>query len=265
MNEYDTLVLSGASSKALTFLGALQYCYDFGLIRNVKNYVGTSAGAMICFFLAIGYSPSDIIVYICVQQLMDKMLNFNILSMIQGGGAMTFNPIQESIEKMTIEKIGYLPTLNDLKEKFDVNLTVVTYNLSKQKVVYLNYKTHPNFPCVTALKMSGNLPLVFEKFKYGTDYYIDGGIADNFPLRKGEEIGKHVLALALSGSVKKYDHSNSILEYIYSLMFIPIKSDQKNQILQKSEESTVALLESNNLKFFDFKISTREKLDIDIM
>ena len=47
-----TLVLSGASSKFFLTGGAVQYLYDNSLL-DIKNYVGTSAGAIICFFLII--------------------------------------------------------------------------------------------------------------------------------------------------------------------------------------------------------------------
>jgi hypothetical protein len=48
---------------------------------------------------------------------MEKMNDLNIVSMIQGRGAISFFNIQEQLEKMSISKIGYLPTLNDIKEK----------------------------------------------------------------------------------------------------------------------------------------------------
>ena len=74
--DYDTLVLSGGSSKGIMTLGALQYLYDNFLLKNIKNYIGTSAGAMICYLLAIGYTPVEIIVYICKHQLLEKMQHF---------------------------------------------------------------------------------------------------------------------------------------------------------------------------------------------
>ena len=71
--KYDTLVLSGASSKGLLTLGGLQYMYDNFLINNVNTYVGTSSGSIIAYFLVIGYTPIEIMMYICTHQLMEKM------------------------------------------------------------------------------------------------------------------------------------------------------------------------------------------------
>ena len=71
--EYDTLVVSGGSSKVLLTIGSLQYCYDNFLLKNIKTYIGTSSGAMLCYLLIIGYSPIDIIIYACTNQLLEKL------------------------------------------------------------------------------------------------------------------------------------------------------------------------------------------------
>ena len=68
--DYDTLVLSGGSSKGILTLGALQYCYDNFLLNKIETYVGTSSGAIISFLLIIGYSPIEIMVYICCNGLL---------------------------------------------------------------------------------------------------------------------------------------------------------------------------------------------------
>jgi hypothetical protein len=107
--SFDTLVISGASSKCIIILGALQYLYDQNYLNNIDNFTGTSAGAIVCFLLIIGYTPIEIIVYICTNQLIEKMAHFNVVAMINGHGASSFSNIYEQLEKMTIAKIGYIP------------------------------------------------------------------------------------------------------------------------------------------------------------
>jgi predicted acylesterase/phospholipase RssA len=89
---------------------------------------------------------------------------------------------------MSISKIGYLPTLNDIKEKMKKNLVCVTHNLTENRTEYLSWETHPHLPCVTAINMSANLPLVFENYRYGNCFYVDGGISDNFAIDTGEKM-----------------------------------------------------------------------------
>ena len=55
--DFDTIVLAGGSTKGLLTLGALQYAYDNNIIKNINTFIGTSAGAILCFLLIIGYTP----------------------------------------------------------------------------------------------------------------------------------------------------------------------------------------------------------------
>ena len=250
MKDFDTLIISGGSTKGILTLGALQYLYNTINIEKIHNYIGTSAGSIICFLLIIGYKPDEIITYICTKQLLENM--------------------------GSIDKIGYLPTLQNLKDKYNKNLVCSTYNLTTDNIEYLSVYTYPEMPCLIALRMSSNLPFLFEKFKYNNNFYIDGGIHDNFPIDINEELTKKleinkVIGLLISKEIYNIkdnteQSSLTLLEYIYRIMFIPI--DQtieykiKNVLTNKNIEYKIIRLFYDKLKFFHFKLSTKEKLDI---
>ena len=264
-HDYDTLVLSGGSTKGIITLGALQFAYDNYLLNNIKTYIGTSAGAMISYLLAIGYTPIEIIVYICKNQLMEKMQHFNIVAMINGSGAVSFNNISENLEKMTIEKIGYLPTIKDLKNNFGKTLICITYNLTEDKTEYISPDNYPELPCLIALRMSANLPLIFETFKYGNSFYIDGGISDNFGINIGDDMGKKVLGILLgskdNSNFNKYPDMD-ILEFIYKIMFIPISNNIESKLQNISDKCKIIKLNYDKLKFFNFNVNSKLKLDL---
>ena len=163
--NYDTLVLSGCSQKGFIILGALQYCIDNFLLTDIKYFIGTSTGAIICYLLIIGYTPIEIVVYLCTNQILERMQNLNIVAMIQGNGASSFNHLQEHLERMSIEKIGYLPTMLDIYNKFGKTLVCITHNVTENITEYISHETNPSIPCLTALHMSANLPLIFAYFK----------------------------------------------------------------------------------------------------
>jgi predicted acylesterase/phospholipase RssA len=261
-HDYDTLVLAGGSAKSIVTLGALQYVYDNYLHRNLKYYIGTSSGAMICYLLIIGYTPIEIIVYVCTQQLLEKMQNFNVFSLVQGRGACSFNVIQEQVEKMTILKIGYLPTLKDLKINFDKELVCTTYDLTESKNVFLNYKDYPNLPCITALRMTSNLPLIFENYKYGNSFYIDGGVSDNFPIDYADNIGNKILGINLLQEIKEFEPNMNTLELIYKVMFIPIQQSVEHRISKASNKCKIIQLRYDKLKFFDFNVRSQMKMEM---
>ena len=263
--KFDTLVLSGQSVRGIITLGALQYGYDHFLLDEIRNYIGTSSGAIICYLLSIGYSPVEIIVYICTNQLMEKLRHFNIVAMMNNLGASSFTSIYEQLEKMTIDKIGYLPTFSDLKHKFEKNLICVTYNYTLNTAEYLSYENTPSMPCLIALRMSANLPLIFETFKYGNSFYIDGGVSDNFGINIGDDIGEKILGILIgskdNSNFNKYPEMD-ILEFIYKIMFIPISNNIDSKLQNISEKCKIIKLNYDKLKFFNFNVNSKLKLDL---
>lgn len=263
-NKFDTLVLPGGSIKGLLILGAIQYCYDNFLLTDIQNYVGTSAGAFISFFLAIGYTPVEIITFICTNQVIEKMQHLNVFAMINNQGASSYANLSNQLEKMTLDKIGYFPTFHDIKHKFNKNLVFVTYNLTKDQGEYLCYETHPTLPCLVALRMSSNLPLVFENYKYDNNFYIDGGITDNFAIDYAEKIGNRVLGFYILYKNMTFSVSDNVLEYIFKVIYIPILEQQRNKIdkICTKKSKVVEITDNTNHTMFSFNINSFDKLEM---
>ena len=265
--EFDTLVLPGGSVKGFTTLGAIQYAQDNFLLENIVTYVGTSSGSIICYLLAIGYTSVEIMVYICTNQLLERMQHFNLVAMIQGRGATSFASIQEQLEKITIAKIGYLPTLSDLFTRYGKVLVCVTHNFTESRTEYLSYETYPHLPCITALRMSCNLPLVFDTFVYGNSQYIDGGISDNFGIRFAEARGQKVLGIALNSSVRQgnieMDKEVGLMEFALSVIMIPVEKLVNTQIEQASPTTKIACVGyKGNINLLDFNIDSHIKFEM---
>ena len=75
---YTTLVLSGGGVKGILMLGAIQYMIDNRLLEKTTTYIGTSVGAMIGYLLAIGYTPIEIVAYLCNHGNSSELTNFDI-------------------------------------------------------------------------------------------------------------------------------------------------------------------------------------------
>ena len=71
---------------------------------------------------------------------------------------------------------------------FEKKILCVTHNLTENRTEYLSLETHPHLPCVRAIHMSANLPLVFKNYRYGNCFYVDGDISDNFAIDTDEKI-----------------------------------------------------------------------------
>lgn len=187
MTTIDTIVLAGQSTNAIVTLGALQYLYDVGRISSasIVRYVGTSSGAIISAMLAIGYTPLDLLVYTCTERPYRKLSTMNIANLLLMRKSLTtIRPLSDAMTQLIVDKVGYVPTLKQLYDRFNIELVCVTYDLTSDATKYLSYRTDDGstMSIVDAAMMSSSFPFVFEPLLHSTDnhHYIDGAITDNF-------------------------------------------------------------------------------------
>lgn len=248
--SYDTLVLSSGGSKGILLLGAIQAANDEGLLYSVNTYVGSSVGSIIGYLLAIGYSPVEIIVELHRNQWIDQLKNYDLVAMINGNGATRFTPIQEALEQLTINKIGRFLTLEGLRKAYCKTLVCCTYNMTSSQVEYLSHDNYPDLPCITALKMSANIPLMFDRFKYMDSFYVDGAIANNFPIDKGDEIGSSVLGLNIEPNLIELadDPEQGVLSYIFKLLRVPVNQSTEYRCRLVSDKCTIVPIATTEFK-----------------
>lgn len=185
-NEYDTICLSGGGVKGFSFVGALDYLQNksFINISKITNWVGTSAGSILSYLFTIGYS---------IQDIGDFILDFNFQTLesdISIDGLLESHGLNNGIKIIVLMS-------NFLKEKYnleDINfidhykltgkkLTIIGTNFSKACETVFNYETYPTMSVITAIRISCSVPVIFEPVLFDGDYYIDGGLINNFPLR----------------------------------------------------------------------------------
>ena len=266
---YDTLVLSGGGINGILELGSLQYCNDKGLISNINTYVGTSVGAIICYLLIIGYTPIEIIVYLCINtKVFEKLKVMDINAGCRGDGATSFLHILECLENMTTEKIGKLLTMKDIPKLFGKQLICTTFNVSKNTIEYLSAETNPDLPCLSALRMSSNIPFVFENYKYGDSFYVDGGICNNFPLDIAEKNSDNVLGIVVMIPNNVESDSNfypqkNLLSYSLRLLSVSLEETTNLRIKHKKETTKiVSLIVSDFYSTIKFSIDSKSKLEM---
>jgi len=265
-HQYDCIVLSGNASRGLVTMGAVQYLIDNNLL-NPHTLIGTSSGSIINFLYAIGINPIDGLVHLCTNKVFEQLSQVNIVSMLHGTGAVSYAHITEILEKIVLAKIGFLPTLLDVYEKFNKTLIIVTHNATTNETEYLSPETHPTLPCLTAIRMSANLPLVFDQFQYNGSYYIDGGLSDNFAIHIGDKIGSKVIGFNISDKLEsvKFELGSDagILSYFLKILAVPISYRDVFKCASVSDKCTIIdLVTKSVLAVRGFGASTRERINM---
>jgi predicted patatin/cPLA2 family phospholipase len=189
---------------------------------------------MCCFLLSIGYTPLDIVVYVAkysgINSSFEKLRKINMVNMFNGQGIISFDILKKIIVDMTIEKIGYMPTFNDIKTKFNKTLVFSVYNLNKKKVEYMSYENYPDLDCIDCIQMSSAIPIIFQEVVYRENRYVDGGVGNGFPLEISDLYDGNTLAISI-----RYDDYpmcfiyENPLKYLFSMYFIAFSELKKNK------------------------------------
>jgi predicted patatin/cPLA2 family phospholipase len=236
MEEIKTLVLEGCGPAGFFIVGYLQKAFDDKIINfnTIENYIACSSGSMCCFLLSIGYTPLDIVVYVAkysgINSSFEKLRKINMVNMFNGQGIISFDILKKIIVDMTIEKIGYMPTFNDIKTKFNKTLVFSVYNLNKKKVEYMSYENYPDLDCIDCIQMSSAIPIIFQEVVYRENRYVDGGVGNGFPLEISDLYDGNTLAISI-----RYDDYpmcfiyENPLKYLFSMYFIAFSELKKNK------------------------------------
>ena len=273
---YETMILSGGGTKGLCSLGALQYLQDSKRIdcSSVTRLIGTSIGAIICYFLAIGYSPIELVVYLCSHGVLESLVINNFEQIVSGDGIYDYKILRDVYEKMTLEKMDVIPTLSEVYTRFGKELIICTYNFTDRKTEHLSYRTHPDLSCLDALRMSSNLPFIFSSFVYGDKEYIDGGVIENFSFSmlsslSSEKKEKKIVGIYLDNQIvnsptdKEYNRLSPILDKIYTMLMIPTSEYEKQMIQTINHEYVDFITVSvQNVKIYTFKLPHIDKLEL---
>lgn len=205
------IVLEGGGVKGIAFCGAIRALEEKKLMSNVKNYIGSSAGAIIALALAINLSSKEI------EEIM-KTMDFNKFLDTRWG---VFNKMYHFVSKYGIYKGDYFKdflgkllkehtgnkdiTFQELYLKFGNNLVITGTNLDLGVVEYFNRINYPDMPVRLAVRISMSIPFFFEAVKYEGDLFVDGGVLNNYPFNYFED-SENTLGFKLVGADEKRDN-----------------------------------------------------------
>lgn len=236
----EGIVISGGGTNVFNLLGCIKYCLvnDVINIQNINTFIGTSAGSYVCLLLAMGYDI-DQITEIYINSEINKKINIdiyniNIIERISEKSIYSNKIIIEIYEKLFIEKNdGIIPTLLDIKNKYDKEVVVTVYNLTKNKIEYLNYLNSPDLLVTHACAMSSCIPIAFNPIEYNKCFYIDGGIMSNYPIECTNNYPKKKFIGFTLNFFSNYNNMN-LFEYFIYFMFETTRNNQV-KLIKKSK------------------------------
>lgn len=203
MMKIDTLTIAGGGNKLITSIGALRVLEEKDILKNIKKYAGSSAGAIIVTLLNIGYTPDEIenTVFSQGSKLVKDSFYKLPFHLLFNYGLYNCINMVKYIQLLFIKK-GFDQdiTFTKLYEETEKILVLTGTSLNVMDTFYFNYHTVPNMKVIDALRISISIPLYFTSVEYIIDskkhIFVDGGVLNNFPLYYFDivdDIGKYIL------------------------------------------------------------------------
>jgi predicted acylesterase/phospholipase RssA len=245
-NNYQGIVIAGGGTNVFCLLGCIEYCLQNNIINlsNINVIIGTSAGSVLAVILAMGFNFEEMIELYLKLDLNSKfnidisdinvVNNINIFERINEKSIYSNKILLEMYEKVFIEKNnGIIPTLLDIKNKYNKELVFGVYNLTTNKLEYLNYLNSPDLLVTRGCAMSSCIPIVFNPIEYNRCFYIDGGLKENYPISATCNYSNiNFIGFPLNFS-SNYTNMNFI-EYLIYFMFENARNNQ-DKLIHKSQ------------------------------
>lgn len=207
ISNYKNLALEGGGIKGIAYAGAFKVLEEKGVLKNIENIAGSSAGAIAGLMVSIGYNAVEIdsiLMSLPFQKFNDGKggLLGKYKRIKKKFGVYKGDKFEQWLREMLLQKTGNANlTFDDLhqlkiKNSLYKDLYCTGTNISKQRLEVFSYKNTPTFSIATAVRISGGIPIYFtpialddslQKIEEGDttsyiNYYVDGGMLCNYPI-----------------------------------------------------------------------------------
>ena len=236
MTDIKHLVLSGGGPLLFHTMGIIQQLEKSGIYNrsNIKSIYGTSSGAIIGFFVCLGYDW-DIINNFMINRPWDNLYNLNaekIFNSFKNCGFYGRDIFVKSYKSLFDAKdISIDITMKEFYELNNIDFHVISFEINNMTLENISHENYPDLKVIDALNMTSCLPIIFVPQCINSKCFIDGGIVLNYPL---------------SLCIEKYKNQSEIfgIKYCYS------------NTTEKGDESTI----SNTSTLYDYVIYVIYKL-----
>ena len=239
------LVLSGGGARGFAHAGILKALNEKKIYPDIISAV--SAGAIVGALYADGHTPEEILEIFSRNDSFFKYVKLTV-------------PRKSffKVEGLRKNLSAYLKdkTFDDLK----IPLVVAATNINKGNISYFR-----NGSVLDAVLASASIPVLFEPVEIDGDYYLDGGVLDNFPLEPIQEQCREVIGVSLNPIQPEEEFPNllKIAERTFRLSVssnLEMKTRQCSMIFEPEELGQFGLLEASRGEEM-FEIGYRTAMD----
>jgi predicted acylesterase/phospholipase RssA len=190
------LVLSGGGMRGVMFIGALRYLFLENLHKDITHISSNSIGSYIGLMLALKITIEDIekilyeivadddLCYIPVKNYFRIITDFGITSID------LFTLRFKQFLKIKYPDFNEDITFKEFSKRFGVNLYISTTNVNRCENCIFSLEETPDVSVFLACEASMAIPFIFKPIKINSEYYYDGLLTNNFPIKVFSNVPK---------------------------------------------------------------------------
>jgi predicted acylesterase/phospholipase RssA len=255
------IVLTGGGLRTLAHYGALEVLESKGLLKNVKEWIGVSAGALIGFSLMIGYTLEEakkVVTEFDFSVLQNAHPEL-VLHFFTTYGIDTGERLEAFLQSLLrIRGHPHDITFREWSIKYPTAPTLRCYacNLNTTKIKEFSLEKTPDTSLVFAMRASMSLPLYFVPVKDPETghLFVDGGTIQNYPMNYlTAEERSSAIGISFLYSQKKeeqIEEFSDFLNQIYNSSFNP----RTYQVQQDNKLQTI-LIKSQTMSAYNFDLT----------
>jgi predicted acylesterase/phospholipase RssA len=255
------IVLSGGGIRVIAHVGALLRLEKAGMLKAVREYIGVSAGAWLCFCLSIGYSLRTLKI-LCsgfdfgLLRNLEPESIFNILDNYGIDDGANLRKLIESLLRQQGLAIDITFEALYKERATSPRLRIFAADICECKPFEFSLDKTPSSTIVDALMASMCIPCYFTPIVApGTgNLLVDGGVFHNLPLAfLTEQEAEDALGLTFSDThafVNKIDTLPEFFLQIYACFYIP-----RNETVVTKHKDKIIVIPYGHYPMWDFEAS----------
>jgi|TARA_B110000444_G_C18851304_1_gene605892 predicted acylesterase/phospholipase RssA len=241
------LILGPASMGIFALIGGLK-ARESQLV-DVQEISGSSAGAILTLFLAMGMSVDEIL-EIALSINISNFFKIKLSSFFSKFGFVDMAPIKKKL----VEICGSDPTFAEI----EMNIYISAYCLNASETVYFSRHTHPDMKVIDAVCMSMAVPFIFSCGKYNGNTYVDGGMKEECPLTPFLSQKPHeVTSMKITSNQIYQENIDTPRDFVETLVRSALSNRERHN--RPIEELIVPIGDTN---IFDFQMSYEDKIKL---
>jgi predicted acylesterase/phospholipase RssA len=216
----EHIVIESGGYKGLYALGALYQLNkeNFYNIENIKTIFGTSIGSYVGVLLCLKMDWDDLLEYFIERPWHNSIKTPVLLDLYSSKGIIDSTFFRISLKNLLLSKdLSLDSTLKDLYEYSKIELHIFTVEVQDFKLIDISYKTHPDMKIIDSVYRSCSIPYIFKPCWANNNYYIDGGVLNDYPVEDCMNNGgtiDNILGLKFERpACKKIDESCNIFDF----------------------------------------------------